>query len=92
MKVLLINPPTSHEQIYGDWDLGELDTYSPPLGILHIASYIREHHHEPQILDLQCKTWDLETTVHHIISTKPDIAGFSAMTINCLNANKIAMG
>ena len=50
MKVLFINPPTSFEQIYGDWDLSALDTYTPPLGIMHLASYIREHGHDPLIL------------------------------------------
>ena len=90
MKVILINPPTSFEQIYGDWDLSPLDTNTPPLGILHIASYIRENNHDPCILDLQVKNWSLKKTVHYILSQKPDIIGFSAMTINCINASIIA--
>lgn len=90
MKVLLINPPTSFSQIYGEWDLSPLDTYVPPLGILHLASYIREYNHEPLILDLQVERMDLQEIINFILSKNPEIVGFSAMTINCLNVNKIA--
>lgn len=90
MKVLLINAPTSFEQIYGDWDLSSLDTYSPPLGILHIASYIRSHGHEPEILDLQVNPFDIGGVVDRILAREPDVVGISSMTINSTNASRIA--
>jgi len=90
MKVLLINSPTTFEQMYGDWDLSALDTYTPPLGIMHIASYILEHDHEASIMDLQSINWDLEKVIEFIISKNPDIVGLSAMTINCMNAQSIS--
>lgn len=43
MNVALIDPPTAAEQIYGDWDLSELDTSCPPLGLPHIAPFPREY-------------------------------------------------
>jgi radical SAM superfamily enzyme YgiQ (UPF0313 family) len=89
MKVLLINTPTSFEQIYGDWDLTGLDTFTPPLGLLHIASYIREFGHEPCIMDFQSTRWNRERLVESIMKKKPDIVGLSAMTINCLNVDRI---
>ena len=76
MKVLLINPPT---KMYGDWDLSALDTYTPPLGIMHIASYIQKHGHEASILDLQPINWDLgkmrwmNMEKHKIISVDSEI-------------------
>ena len=90
MKVLLICPPTSFEQLYGEWDLTGLDTFTPPLGLLHIASYIREHSHEPGVLDFQTIHWDFEKIADRILELNPDVLGMSAMTINCLNAEKIA--
>ena len=90
MKVLLLNPPTSFEQLYGDWDLSPLDTYTPPLGIMHIASYIREHGHQARILDLQPGGTDIAEAVQQTVSFHPDVIGLSAMTINCLNAKRIA--
>ena len=90
MKVALINAPTSHEQIYGDWDLSSLDTYTPPLGLLHIAGFLKQSNHQPFILDLMAKGWNLDRGVRHILAQEPDAVGLSAMTINCLNANKVA--
>jgi anaerobic magnesium-protoporphyrin IX monomethyl ester cyclase len=90
MKIALVNPPTSFEQMYGAWDLSPLDTYTPPLGILSLAAFLRQHHHEPIIVDLMALKWDLGKAVEHIESHSPDVIGLSAMTINCLNANRIA--
>jgi anaerobic magnesium-protoporphyrin IX monomethyl ester cyclase len=90
MKIALVNPPTNFEQIYGDWDLSPLDTYTPPLGILSLAAFLRQHHHEPFIVDLMSLKLDLQKAIQYIISRNPDVIGLSAMTINCLNANLIA--
>ncbi|HEY3388484.1 MAG TPA: radical SAM protein [Prolixibacteraceae bacterium] len=90
MNVILIDPPTSFEQIYGDWDLSAVDTYSPPLGLLHIASYIREHHHHPFIIDITALKLTLSKAVDYALSLSPDLVGISAKTINIQNANRIA--
>lgn len=90
MKILLINPPTTFSQIYGDWDLSALDTYSPPLGILYIASYLRAHKHEPKVFDLEALKWDLNKLSESIIAFNPDLIGITSMTINFTNAHKIA--
>jgi anaerobic magnesium-protoporphyrin IX monomethyl ester cyclase len=90
MKIFLINPPTSFSQIYGDWDLSALDTYSPPLGILYIASYLRENSHEPYVLDLEELKWDSNQLLESTLTLNPDLIGISSMTINFMNAQKIA--
>jgi anaerobic magnesium-protoporphyrin IX monomethyl ester cyclase len=90
MKILLINPPTTFSQIYGDWDLSALDTYSPPLGILYIASYLRAHNHEPFVLDLEALKWDFNKLSESTSKINPDVIGITSMTINFLNAQKIA--
>jgi len=90
MKILLINPPTTFSQIYGDWDLSGLDTYSPPLGILYLAGYLRENNHKPCVLDLEVLKWDLKKLLEYVLKFDPDIIGITSMTINFLNAQKIA--
>jgi len=55
MDVVLIDPPTSHEQIYGDWDLSKVDTYCPPLGLLYIASFVRSRGHKVHVRDLTAR-------------------------------------
>ena len=90
MRVALIDPPTSHEQIYGEWDLSAVDTYSPPLGLLYIASFIREHDHIPYVFDLTALKWSLQKAVESTLSLNPDVVGITAKTININNANRIA--
>ena len=92
MNVVLINPPTSFDQVYGNWDLSALDTYCPPLGLLYLASYIREHGHEVHVVDVPALKWSLEDTLDFVLPFKPDVVGLSAMTTNVLNANDIAEG
>jgi radical SAM superfamily enzyme YgiQ (UPF0313 family) len=90
MKVVLINPPTSFEQIYGDWDLSSVDTYCPPIGLLYIASFIRKHNHDPYVIDVTANKWSLKQVVEFASSLNPGVVGISAKTVNILNANNIA--
>ena len=90
MNLVLINPPTSFEQLFGNWDLSAVDTYCAPLGLLYLASYIREHGHEIYIIDVPALKLSLEDTLNLVLSYKPDLVGLTAMTINILNANDIA--
>lgn len=90
MRVVLIDSPTSYEQIYGDWDLSRLDTYCPPLGLLYIAGFLRENHHTPYVIDMTAMKWSRQKAVEHVMSLNPDVIGLSARTINILNANGIA--
>lgn len=92
LRVVLVNPPSSFERVYGKWDLSALDTYCPPLGLLYIAGYVRQYNHEVHIIDLQTWKYSLDRTVEYIKSLNPDVIGLSAMTINFLNANEIAEG
>ncbi len=90
MKVVLVDPPTSHEQIYGDWDLSEMDTCCPPLGLLHIASFVREHGHTPHVLDLSARKWTLAQAVRFVEKADPGVVGISAKTVNVHNAAELA--
>jgi anaerobic magnesium-protoporphyrin IX monomethyl ester cyclase len=90
MRIVLINPPTPFEQIYGEWDLSALDTYTPPLGILHVASYIRKYRHAVRVFDFQIPCQNIEASIQQILAWQPDVVGLTAMTSNCLNALWIA--
>ncbi len=90
MRILLINPQTSFSQIYGDWDLSDLDTYSPPLGILYIASFLRQNNHVTSVLDLESLKGGFDRISESLTSFKPDIVGITSMTINFGNAHMIA--
>lgn len=90
MKIVLIDPPVSQEQIYGDWDLSPLETNCPPLGLLSIAAFLRKHGHEPQVLDLNSLKWPVEEVVRFVSRESPCVVGLSARTINIRNAAWLA--
>jgi radical SAM superfamily enzyme YgiQ (UPF0313 family) len=90
LEVVLIDSPTSHEQEYGDWDLSKVATYCPPLGLLHIASFVRAAGHTPHVLDLTVRNWSLTKAVDFVTKTDPGIVGISAKTINIHNAVLLA--
>jgi len=92
MKLVLINPPTSFDHLYGNWNLSALDTYCPPLGLLYIAGYVREHGYEIHVVDVPALGLSLQNTIDYVLSLKPDLVGLTAMTTNILNANAIAEG
>lgn len=90
MKIAFVTSPTSSEQMYGGWDLSQVDTYCPPLGVLYIASLLRKNNHIPYVIDVPALKWSLKETVSYVLSLNPDVVGISSMTINIHNAGKIA--
>jgi anaerobic magnesium-protoporphyrin IX monomethyl ester cyclase len=86
----LVNPPVSSKQIYGEWALSSVDTYSPPLGLLYLAGYLREHKHHVSIIDAPARKWSLNDTVRYILDLNPDVVGITSLTINIPNAAGVA--
>ncbi len=90
MNVVLINPPIGSKEIFGEWDLSSLDTYSPPLGLLYIAGYLYERNYKPYILDAVALKYSFNELIDNITDLNPDIVGISSTTVNIENANRIA--
>ncbi len=91
LKIVLINPATSSEQVFGDWDLSGVDTYCPPMGLLYLASFARRHNHDPHIIDLNALKWSLAESIQFVKSLENvDVVGVTSNTVNVHNANKIA--
>ena len=90
MKIVLIDPPVSHAQLYGDWDLSALETRCPPLGLLSLAAFVRAHGHEARILDLASQPRPLEDAVAFVAAEAPRVVGLSARTINIHGAARLA--
>lgn len=92
MKIVLIDPPVSRTQAYGDWDLSALETHTPPLGLLSLAAFVREHGHDPVVLDLAAREEGLEESIRRIAGEDPRVVGLSARTINIHSAARLAEG
>lgn len=86
MKILFLNPPTSFTQKYKDWDLSDVKSSSPPLGMLYLASVARRAGHTADFLDLEVNPSAFST----ITSLKPDLVAMTAMTINANSAIEIS--
>lgn len=90
MKILLINPP-----IFSRIDpslpevLLEKEDPMPPLGLMYLASYIRENtEYQIEILDCQIEKYNHEDLKNKIQEIKPDIVGITTMTFTLLDVIK----
>ena len=90
MKILLINPPRFNEIMGNNPSIIEEERgYNPPLGLLYIASYIKEHtNHEISIVDSQVEKLDYQSLKAKIALEKPDIVGITAMTMTLIDVVK----
>src|SRR3990167_4135790 len=50
-KVMLFNPHVSFDVFYGEWDMSDVKSSSPPLGILSLASMIRKYGYNVRVVD-----------------------------------------
>lgn len=61
----------------------------PPLGILYLATILRENGVRVSVLDQAAKGLTAEETVGWIEKESPDIVGFSTMTSSCRSATSV---
>lgn len=52
----------------------------PPMGLMYIASYLRQFGHEVRIVDSQLRTFSLEGWRREVAAFAPDVVGISALT------------
>jgi len=94
MKILLINPPRLNEIIGNNHSIIEEERgYNPPLGLLYIAAFMKEHtKHNVSVIDSQVGNLDYSSLKARVVSIQPDIVGITAMTmtmVDVINTAKI---
>lgn len=87
-KVVLVKPPISMQELYGD--LAEAGSYEPPLGLAYLASSLRQNEIEVEIVDCMAEHFSLEDSAREIIKRNPDYVGITAVTIDIYNAAELA--
>lgn len=90
IKVMLINPPVSFDVFYGEWDLSDVKSSSPPLGILSLASMIREYGYKVKVVDAHAEGYGISAILSEIEDFEPDVVGITAMTVMVSAAAEIA--
>ena len=90
LKVMLINPPVSFDVFYGEWDMSDVKSSSPPLGILSLASMIKQYGYEVKVLDAHADGLSISNILSEIEDFEPDVVGLTAMTVMIFAAAEIA--
>ena len=79
MKVLLIHPPLTGKERYGD--LADAGAYWPPLGICYIAAVLEKAGHEVKIIDGLNLNITSEEIVKKVEDYNPDLVGLTSVTV-----------
>jgi len=92
VNVTLVNPPYTFWRP-GAEPLGALLGHSPPLGLLSLAAYVREHVPEAvlKIIDAPAHDLSCEATVGRVVESVPDVVGITMTTTAAPNAEAIAL-
>ena len=90
LRILLINPPVSFDVFYGEWDMSDVKSSSPPLGILALASMIRKYGYEVRVLDAHAEGLTVEGILSDVAAFKPHVVGLTAMTVMISASAQIA--
>lgn len=88
MKILLINPPASLKETWGE--LAEVGNEQQPLGIAYIAAVLENEGHEVQIIDAPPLKYSIEDIVRVVCRLRPDIIGITSVTLTFPTAIKLA--
>jgi radical SAM superfamily enzyme YgiQ (UPF0313 family) len=78
MNVVLIVPPVSPAERYGDF--GPLGSRLFNTGLLWLAAVARDAGHRISILDAAARGWDVERTAAAVAAAAPDVCGVTATT------------
>jgi len=88
MKFSFINPGPNPELPIED--VKKMVGAAPPLGMLYIATYLRENGIDVSIIDEAAQGYSLKGTVDWVKKEDPDILGFSTCSSSCRKAALIA--
>jgi radical SAM superfamily enzyme YgiQ (UPF0313 family) len=90
MKVCLIYPPIDTGNLYEEWDLSDVDSLSPPLGLLLIAAVLRREGHDVSFVDAYSNGFSEHKTAQLALEFKPDIVGISATSPVAVGSGNVA--
>ncbi len=87
-KLILINPPISLEERYGEFALG--GSYAPPLGLCVLAAFAKKNNIETEIIDSAALNLSNKQIIDILKNKNPDVIGITAVTMSIYNAVNLA--
>ncbi len=88
LKFSFVSPPLNTE--VSTREKKKMIGASPPMGILYVATYLKNHNVEVSILDATAKNLTTTATANWIKKEDPDILGLSTLTCTSRTAPQIA--
>lgn len=88
IDLLLINPPVTLEERYGNF--ASVGSQAPPLGLCYVAATVRRAGYSVQILDAPALNYELSHTINNIIKANADFLGITASTVSITRAAELA--
>jgi radical SAM superfamily enzyme YgiQ (UPF0313 family) len=87
MKILLINPPISQEDVYSKYAAGA--PCLPPLGLCYLAAVLIDKGYRPEIIDCAAEKMSHLELLKKVAEYKPDIVGVSCTTVSYDSARQV---
>ncbi|MFQ6064469.1 MAG: B12-binding domain-containing radical SAM protein [Candidatus Bathyarchaeia archaeon] len=88
MKFSFVNPPLNTE--LSTREKKKMIGASPPMGILYVATYLKQSGIEVSVLDATALNLTMDETARWVKKEDPDIVGFSTLTSTSRTAPQIA--
>jgi len=88
MKLLLIIPPNTSEEVYGKFS--KIGTLYPPLGLAYIAAYAEKQGHKVKVLDCGAEDYNFEDINKIALKFCPDLVGMQTYCTTLNKAYKVA--
>ncbi len=88
IDLLLINPPVTLEERYGNF--ASVGSQAPPLGLCYIAATVRQAGYSVRILDAPALNYELSHTIDDIRHANADFIGITASTVSITRAAELA--
>jgi len=85
VKITFLNPPAADVEWYGD-----KANFESPLALAMLAAYVRQHGHEPAIIDVAAERLSPEQVLARIAQDRPSVVGITANTVMMPPATRIA--
>lgn len=80
MKILLINPPISVEDVYGKYS--NLASFQPPIGLCALAGYLLYYRYDVKIIDASVSGMSILDVVKDVKKFNPQLIGIYTNTSN----------
>lgn len=85
MRIAFVNPPAADVKWFGD-----KANFESPLGLAMLAAYVRQHGHEPSIIDMAAERLTPEEVAERVERQGASIVGITANTVMMPPALRLA--